>query len=280
MSALAAAVIKYSQYAEAWTKDANYYFDNGFYHWMEQQIHDRKSVLEIGCGTGASTEVLLNGGHQVVSIEENPSCIEATYLRLRKKFRVKKIRRSKLVNHEDKFGILYFDIPPIYKDYDLILIDANITLEDPHLLDYLNHQTFDVVICWLIGTDGYTRCNTIDEQNTKSFDPTDYRFMVQNRIYDLSANWLTKDGVLHFVDRGFRTRDPMQVRAYQESHVHQASTTPFIIQEGSHVFIDYDPKQIIDGIKMGYSTEGVESVGDSPIPVLHAIKARMRLGDA
>jgi methylase of polypeptide subunit release factors len=90
MSAVSKAIEFYYKYAREWNNDATYFFESGFYQWMEEQIRTQHYVLEIGCGTGASTEVLLSNSHKVIAIEENPSCLEETYMRLRKNIMLKK----------------------------------------------------------------------------------------------------------------------------------------------------------------------------------------------
>jgi SAM-dependent methyltransferase len=243
---------------------------------MEEQIRDYHSILEIGCGTGQSTEVLLSNGHKVVAIEENPSCLEETYLRLRKRFNVQKIKRANYTNHGDKFGIIYSEFIDPKTEYDLLLIDGNITFEDPYIMRYLAGKKFDAVICWLIGTDGYTRSHTIDEQNTESYHPTEYRFMVQNRIYDLAADWIKEDGILHFVDRGPCSSDPTQMKQYCDAHNDQAVTTKFIVSSESHLTIEYDPNLIANGVKMGSNQNDSQFKDLVCVPGLHAIKASLR----
>jgi hypothetical protein len=158
----------------------------------------------------------------------------------------------------------------------LLLIDGNITFEDPHLIRYLAGQGFDAVICWLIGTDGYTRSHTIDEQNTGSFHPLEYRYMVQNRIYDLAANWINENGILHFVDRGLCSSDPEQMKQYCDAHNDQAETTPFLVSTESHLTIEYDPSSICNGVRMGSNQNDPHLKDLVCVPGLHAIKACLR----
>ena len=280
MSVIGKAVEEYDKYARNWSNDASYYKKADLYVWMESQIQDYKNIIEIGCGTGASTEILLGNGHMVVAIEENPSCLEATYLKLKNRYRVQKIKRSKLVDHGPRFGIKYSEIPTLKTDLDLLLIDGNISLDDPYLLGFLAKRNVDAVVCWLMGTDGYTRCHTVDEQNTGVFSPPEYRTFVHKRIYHLAADWLSEKGILHFVDRGLRSMDPAIMQIYLSNHKNLALPSRFVVSDESHLTIDYEPCEIISGVKM-ISAQLDPSLSEAAAaPALHSIIAHLRQAGA
>lgn len=64
----------YSDYIKKWIADADFFDSNGFYEWMSESVNKFELILEIGCGSGQSTRTLLQNGHKVIAIEENPIC--------------------------------------------------------------------------------------------------------------------------------------------------------------------------------------------------------------
>jgi SAM-dependent methyltransferase len=270
------AVEQYNKYARNWSNDASYFMNSNLYQWMEDQIRSHRYVLEIGCGTGASTEILLSNGHKVVAVEENPCCLETTYLNLKNKYKIKKIKRSKLIDQGERFRIKYSEILAPKADFDLLLLDGNILFNDPSLLRFLSGQQFDAVVCWLIGTDGFTRSHTIDQQNTGSLTPLEYRLFVQKRIYHLASDWLADHGVLHFVDRGLRSEDPAILKVYLDAHYSNSSQTRFIVSSESLSSISYDPNPIINGVKMSIAKVDPELSKADTTPALNSIIASLK----
>jgi len=66
------------EYVEAWNNNAMRHFDDGDYEWICDQIPKYNNVLEIGCGSGYSTLVLLLHNHKVLSVECNKEAIQTT----------------------------------------------------------------------------------------------------------------------------------------------------------------------------------------------------------
>ena len=64
------------KYSLEWNNSAQYFYDHNSYKHLSEQIKSYKTVLEIGCGTGQSTLALLETGHSVIAIDQNPYCIE------------------------------------------------------------------------------------------------------------------------------------------------------------------------------------------------------------
>ena len=66
------------EYINRWKENAMQHFDDGDYEWICNQIESYSFVLEIGCGSGESTLVLILRGHRVLSIDINPDAINST----------------------------------------------------------------------------------------------------------------------------------------------------------------------------------------------------------
>ena len=63
------------KYALEWNNSAQFFYDHNSYIHLSDQIRKYKTVLEIGCGTGQSTLALLEAGHAVIAVDQNPYCI-------------------------------------------------------------------------------------------------------------------------------------------------------------------------------------------------------------
>lgn len=111
------------QYAEQWNVSAKFFYDKGYYQWMEKAITTYHTILEIGCGTGYSTLALTQGGHRVIAIDKNPDCI--------------KTAEELLTNN----GI---------KDESVVFLEGDIANDT--FRDIVLKQDFDAVICWNVGT--------------------------------------------------------------------------------------------------------------------------------
>lgn len=70
--------MKPEEYIEAWNNNAKQHFDDGDYEWICDQIPQYDNVLEIGCGSGYSTLVLVLRGHKVLSVDCNKEALRMT----------------------------------------------------------------------------------------------------------------------------------------------------------------------------------------------------------
>ncbi|MCR1887034.1 class I SAM-dependent methyltransferase [Longibaculum muris] len=111
-------------YANQWNTSAQYFYEKGYYSWMEEKLSSFNTVLEIGCGTGYSTLALVEKGHQVIAIEKNMDCIT---------------QAKKLLSDKG------------YSKQNVIFIEGDIA-EDDIRNDLINRFEFDVVICWNVGS--------------------------------------------------------------------------------------------------------------------------------
>lgn len=63
------------EYSEKWNSSAEFFYKNKDYYWMVDHLCDYHTILEIGCGTGYSTLAMVEKGHKVIAIDNNPECI-------------------------------------------------------------------------------------------------------------------------------------------------------------------------------------------------------------
>ena len=63
------------EYAEQWDVSARFFYEQGYYSWMAQQIEQMHTVVEVGCGTGYSTLALVENGHNVIAIEKTTTAL-------------------------------------------------------------------------------------------------------------------------------------------------------------------------------------------------------------
>ncbi|MTV64601.1 class I SAM-dependent methyltransferase, partial [Streptococcus pneumoniae] len=68
---------------------------------MSQQVNGFDLILEIGAGDGRATCLLAKQGHSIVSVEENPYCLDKTEQRLKAEgIQGTRINRGKLEYEE------------------------------------------------------------------------------------------------------------------------------------------------------------------------------------
>lgn len=119
------------EYAEKWSVSANHLLSEGVYEWVAERFSDYDKVLEIGCGAGQSTFVLVATGHSVFAIDKNATCIANC-----KKYIEDNDFSAREITIADK---------PEYTNSDVTLLNLDLLDENVRFLRYLNP---DVVILW------------------------------------------------------------------------------------------------------------------------------------
>lgn len=109
-------------YAIKWIENEKQHAERGDYRWCASFLQPYKTILEIGCGWGHSTEELANLGHNVIAIERNTDCHDAATDRFKDRPEVKILDESVLSEH------FHYEVLPTLK--------------------------FDAVVCWNPG--GFT----------------------------------------------------------------------------------------------------------------------------
>jgi len=117
-------------YSKQWNVSAEHFKSNDSYKWMCEKISNHKVILEIGCGTGQSTMELLRNGHKVISIEKNRYCVD--------------VAKTQIINAGYKIGC----IENMDEDFDVLIVQHELL----ELRNFFRECSFDIVICWNIGT--------------------------------------------------------------------------------------------------------------------------------
>lgn len=242
---------KRKDYAKDWSVDAEKFTNNKDYEWMESLIQSYTKIVEIGCGDGSSTLELCSKGHNVISIDENIECLKLTKDKLEGAgYSVSLIKREHLlVLHEKRYKINYSKIKYEISKDSVLLIEGDI-IEDGNLLQWLkNNKPYDAIVCWLIGSHGYRIFNDVVSERKLS-TPGDYRFAVQNSVYEVADELLRSQGALQIIDRGKTPEEDNVKEDLMESHRDQASVTSLIVS--SLEYRKYDTN-IDNGTRMNMS---------------------------
>lgn len=221
-------------YIKSWGINSEGHLAQGHYSWMAERVKGFPRTLEIGCGVGHSTLALLQQGHTVVCVEENPQCIAATRKRLADEgFCVEVIARETPVSlDENAYRLIYSEIPEA-PQADCLLIEGD-ALNDPALEAWLERQPkFDAVACWLLGTHDARGHNAAVDL---ALMPTAYehRIFVQNRVYEIADRILRSGGVLSVIDRAQTPTTQDMVDKLLQHHREQASVTSLVVQPVEH----------------------------------------------
>ncbi|MBA5706310.1 class I SAM-dependent methyltransferase [Pseudomonas fulva] len=223
-------------YIKSWGINSEGHLAQGHYPWMAERVKGFPRTLEIGCGVGHSTLALLQQGHTVVCVEENPQCIAATRKRLADEgFCVEVIARETPVSlDENAYRLIYSEIPEA-PEADCLLIEGD-ALNDPALEAWLERQPkFDAVACWLLGIHDARGHNAAVDL---ALMPTAYehRIFVQNRVYEIADRILRSGGVLSVIDRAQTPTTQDMVEKLLQHHREQASVTSLVVQP-----VEYTP---------------------------------------
>jgi hypothetical protein len=178
------------QYAQEWQESAEAFFSASHYNWMSEQLGDAKRVIEVGCGSGASTEALVRTGRQVLVIESNQHCAEIADGRLSSKGIA-----AELISADRLTNLLSWDEAGVK-----LLVEDVLSTE---LEQRLPHGWFDAIVCWMTGSNPEHIGIAIGKPYMQ-FDGSEmpmYRSKVQERCYELGLLAMKSGGIVHVVDR-------------------------------------------------------------------------------
>ncbi|OEF00228.1 class I SAM-dependent methyltransferase [Vibrio crassostreae] len=243
--------------------NAKAFEQDGCYQWMASFVEGYNQILEVGTGDGRGTLELLKRGHKVISIDENPLCLESARTRLSTQgYNVSIVKRESIsvsAISMEKCKFSYSDIDfELDETVDVYLIESDI-LNDALLEKWLSNIKLDAVICWLMGTNNVRAFNdVIDPELFKT--QFHYRVLVQNAVYDLSDKILRDQGILQVVDRGFELSENDN-EALIQHHKEQAETTSLKVQELVHTLPYKEPDNGFDvGMVYDKSHQGKQKV--------------------
>ncbi len=192
-----------TRYAEEWSAgNARRFSADGLYRWMARALPGETTVLEVGIGDGSGTIALLEAGHAVISVDENPACLRLAERRLlsagaQVAYETREIAQPDGIRYRIRYSAPALPVP----DCGALLIEGDI-LDDPALIHWLGDgSAVDAVVCWLMGTYLERAQNsTIARLGIRT--PWDYRATVHRSVCGVADTILPSDGILHFVDRG------------------------------------------------------------------------------
>ncbi|BAN34099.1 hypothetical protein SCD_n00250 [Sulfuricella denitrificans skB26] len=178
------------EYAHEWKASAEHFSVNRHYAWMTQQLGDKHLVLEVGCGSGASTLSLVQAGMWVVSLEDNEHLVAIAVEHLKASGISVEVISLEALNHRD-----------LAADTQVHIVQVNAF--DPTLATSLPYQAFDALVCWMIGSSPGAISAQLGKQ-LKSFDGSEmpfYREQVHKQCYELGRSCLKQGGTVQIVDR-------------------------------------------------------------------------------
>jgi 2-polyprenyl-3-methyl-5-hydroxy-6-metoxy-1,4-benzoquinol methylase len=178
-----------SQYATEWERSAAAFSSAGHYKWMSKQLGKSERVIEVGCGSGASTEALLNDGRYVLAIESNRHCADLALQRL----------KEKGISAEE-ITVEQLSQLPLSEEARLQIVVADVL---SLAIDQISSGTFDAIVCWMTGTHPHHISQALNKPYTalEKSDMALYRSNIQERCYELGTRVLKSEGVVHVVDR-------------------------------------------------------------------------------
>lgn len=221
-------------YAEAWRITSQDIELQGAYDWFADQLAPYRPcrVFDVGCGFGLGIYAMLRkySDIEIVSIEENPHCIDLAHEHILKNMGINADvkRRLKAVPadhpacaYKNKYKALN------YKKAGRVCIIESDLLDDTALIPTFsqkNHQ-FDGLTIWLAGAAPSKRhC-----QNFEGFvkDPYNLRLVTQNIAYELADKIVKPGGFINLVDRANLGNTEQNKDELLASHKEQAEGTSF-----------------------------------------------------
>jgi hypothetical protein len=239
---------KMQAYAVQWQQNAAMFTAGGDYEWMASFVAHHRRVLEVGGGVGSATLALLRHGHQVLSIDLNPWCLEAAEQLLRGHgFAVARPERShEIIVEPDGWGVKYGPMPAVDLVAGTALLLSDVLTDDalPPLLEA--EAPFDAICWWCPGAYGY-RAGLEDEDKKR------YRHEMRIALCHASQRMLQPGGVFHIVDRSVAAMTPEEHRrSLVDAYSAAATGTSLRV---THV--DFRP------------VEALSAPGGIPMPHLH-----------
>jgi len=240
------------EYCNNWEISSCDFLNGGIYEWCEDIIKDKHCLFEIGVGTGISSKFLIEKGHRIFGIEENPECIKKCKETLSDND-VRIIERGEETTppYSNYYEMEYHDFQEELDESQSIIIESDFMMEDVIPKKFPNIK-FDAIICWFIGVHNMMGFNFNQIQRYRTTDTVDkeiYRQTLQCAIFEVADKYLNKNGIINLVDRGIVFKDKEKeeewVKDYSERFI---GDHPFEIVDFQSLVID-NPNKVGDGIK-------------------------------
>ncbi len=179
-----------TQYAAEWKRSADAFRTAGHYAWMDEQLGDAPQIMEIGCGSGASTLALAGSGRKVLSIESNRDSVEGALSLL----------ASAGVSAEE-VGLSQLGGLNVWTGSDVKIVHVDVFSKD--FRNSLPPSSFDAILCWMTGThpEHIGQCLGIPYLEFDGGEMARYRQKIQMTSYELGTLALKTSGLVQIVDR-------------------------------------------------------------------------------
>jgi len=249
------------RYANNWANGhAEHFKLQGDYEWMAQFLGGCQRIMEVGTGDASGTIALCRRGAVVVSIEKNPFCQQLAEKKLRSAgINVISEQRGTINPLDDgTYETVYASVESVVPTEGVLLLGGDVT-GDLELAKWAIANTpFDGIACWNVGTHQFN--------SNLTSDPSEYRLIVQNRVYEMAHRLLRSGGILHVVDRGRApTEEHLQamIESQLDGHRDQASVTNLCV-DSNITYRVYQPPKDNTGISMqAADTSSFEFDGDN-----------------
>jgi hypothetical protein len=218
---------------------------------MADFLNGYHSILEIGTGDGTGTSVLAARGHQVVSLDLNPFCLDRAEKTLRSAGigSQRQVRQTEFFTKGNGYGIRYgdFSAPPSPRP-PVLLVETD-TWEDSKLPDWLSLLgPFDGLALWCVGAHGCRSGFQLEQARQ-------FRINTRGRTFELADQFLRRGGIMHYVDR-------MPALAGYTDHIAmQKRDLPSLLTKTALVVTDVQVRET----KSLQAPTGVR-VGHAPVP--------------
>lgn len=252
-------------YADQWHKTSESFRRQGIYTALARllPIVAPKMILDVGTGSGEGVAALnarFGDDVEILSIDENPKCIEAASANLESKGIKHRVTDRLVHGLKPDRHILLFKEGELVHNKGITLVQSDL-LCDSELTAFISVEpVFDIMTVWFVGTHQMRyQCENLEPLHISN--PVEYRLRVQNMAYDLADKVLQKGGILQIADRGERLSDNSDMfRAHSE----QAQGTTLKVTAVDS--IPYDEIKSSKAIPMGFhrGSEKVD-VGGQPI---------------
>ncbi|MHA2710158.1 O-methyltransferase [Vibrio owensii] len=177
------------QYANEWSKNSSGFEKRNFYTWMASTLPSATRALEIGCGAGFSTLEIAKKVPKVICVEVNEHLA------------------SKAEEYLTSHGVSTSVAKSVNGKYQETSSRVDIfilNLFDVAKFQVFQQASFDMLICWFIGSDPYTIANGFNLK-VEDLEPSHmarYRNKVHKDVYDAGRQLLSNGGNVSIIDRG------------------------------------------------------------------------------
>ena len=129
-----------------WNHNSNYYI------WVEEQLKDKKKILDVGCGEGSLVKYLNNNKRYIVGIDISQKCIEKANQNNKKNDNIKFILTSfeKFESKNEYFDVIIFCATLHHMDMHTVLTKSKNLLNKKGILLIIGLYKPSSIYDWII----------------------------------------------------------------------------------------------------------------------------------